>query len=181
MSRVVVLPYDPQWPKRFGALSARLAPALIGLESRLEHVGSTSVPGLAAKPIIDADVIVAAADVPAAIAALAPLGYAHRGELGILGRHAFTRPEGTFSHNLYVCVDGCESLHNHLALRDHLRAHPDDAATYGELKLALARRHPDDIDAYIEGKTAFIIGILSRQGMTGDALERITDANRKRS
>jgi GrpB-like predicted nucleotidyltransferase (UPF0157 family) len=179
VTRVVVLPYDPAWPARFDALAERLSPALAGLDARVEHVGSTSVPGLAAKPIIDADVIVAAADVPAAITALATLGYAHRGDLGVPGRHAFTRPEGTFAHNLYVCVDGCESLVNHLTLRDHLRAHPDDAAAYGALKLELARRHPDDIDAYIEGKTPFIVDILSRHGMSGDALERITDVNRR--
>ena len=160
------------------ALAARLAPALVALDARIEHVGSTSVPGLAAKPIIDADVIVTAADVPAAIAAIETLGYAHRGELGIQGRHAFIRPDGGFAHNLYVCEDGCEALTNHLVLRDHLRAHPADAATYGALKLELAAAHRHDIDAYIEGKTAFIVGVLSRGGMGGEALSRITDANK---
>ena len=115
----------------------------------------------------------------AAIKALAGLDYHHRGELGIEGRHAF-RYEGEEDlpvHNLYVCIQGAESLRNHLLLRDYLREHPDRAEAYGVLKQQLARKHPNDIDAYIEGKSAFILEILEEQGMDSESLAVIENAN----
>ncbi len=177
---IVVEPYNVVWPQWFGVLQARLAPFLEGIDHQIEHVGSTSVPGLAAKPIIDMDIIVAAGGLERAIAAVVSAGYTHRGELGIVGRHAFGNPDGEPlpAHHLYVCVEGADSLRNHLVLRDHLRANPDAVRRYGALKMRLARVHVDDIDAYVEGKTDFILGVLQGAGMSLGSLDDIRQANK---
>lgn len=175
---IVVSPYDPTWPQHFEQLRARVWPAVTPWAQSMEHVGSTSVPGLAAKPVIDADVIVADVDALArCIDALAPQGWTHLGERGIAGRHAFSRVPDLFPHNLYVCVAGSLGLRNHLILRDHLCAHPEDARAYGALKRALAEQ-TSDMDAYVEGKTAFIVAILRQYDVDADALGQVIDSNR---
>jgi GrpB-like predicted nucleotidyltransferase (UPF0157 family) len=137
---------------------------------------STSVPGLAAKPILDVDVVIESARaLPGAIAKLATVGYEHQGDLGIPGREAFRNPSRDVprdgsgrewpEHHLYVCAEDSRELARHVALRDHLRAHPAAAREYGDLKRSLARQHPTDIDSYIRGKTAFIEAILARCGL----------------
>ena len=172
--------YDPAWPAAFERLRAALWPSLADLALAIEHVGSTAVPGLAAKPIIDLDVVVRArADVPAAVARLVTLGYDHRGDLGIEGREAFRAPEGSPAHHLYVCRSDAASLANHLALRDHLRAHPERAGAYGALKRRLAQDFPYDIDAYGAGKTDFVLTILREVGFASEALGDIAHANRR--
>lgn len=129
----------------------------------LEHVGSTAVPGLAAKPVIDMDIIIPSRDVwPTIVRRLAGLGYEHRGEVGIADRDAFRAPGDQPSHHLYVCSSGSAALRNHIAFRDHLRGHPGDAAAYADLKLELADRFSDDRERYVEGKTAFVLSILAR-------------------
>jgi GrpB-like predicted nucleotidyltransferase (UPF0157 family) len=159
---VEIAEYDPAWPDRFRALADRAANALGGLALAVEHVGSTAVPGLAAKPVIDLDVIVRAGDVEHAVARLATLGYVHRGELGIPGRHAFRPPPGEPGHHLYVCVEGGTGLRDHLRFRDHLRAHPAAAAEYAALKRRLAEEHRDDREAYQRAKSAFIDDLTRR-------------------
>ncbi len=129
----------------------------------------------AVKPSI---VIPSSADVPLAVERLATLGYAHRGDLGIAGREAFTIPPGTIRHHLYVCWQGSTGLRNHLALRDYLRANPEEVRAYGELKKQLALEHPHDIDAYIRDKTDFIVGILERASLNTEQLESIRQANK---
>jgi GrpB-like predicted nucleotidyltransferase (UPF0157 family) len=125
---VVVVEYDPEWPRRFDDLRARIWPALAGVADRIEHVGSTSVPGLKAKPIIDMTIVVRQrADVPPVIERLATLGYHHLGNLDIEDLEAFARPAGLPRHRLYVCPDGTIGIVNQLAVRDYLRAHPDAA------------------------------------------------------
>jgi len=175
---IEVVAWDPAWAEAFEALRAVLADALGDVAQSIEHVGSTSVPGLHAKPIIDLDVIVRAERLGDAIEVLEGLGLTHRGDLGIEGRHAFTRLPGHMPHNLYVCIEGCDALTNHLKLRDHLEAHPAAVQAYGALKQKLAAAHPHDIDAYVEGKTEFILEILRREGMGGGALEDIERANK---
>src|SRR5271168_241502 len=101
---VIVVDYDLQWAEVFAELRSTLAAALGGLAVAIEHVGSTAVPGLPAKPIIDIDVVVPSpAKVPEAIARLATIGYVHQGDLGIAGREAFASPPNTPAHHLYVC------------------------------------------------------------------------------
>ena len=164
MPSVVVVPYDPSWPAAFATIRERIRPVLEGIAVAIEHVGSTAVPGLSAKPVIDIDVVVpdSAVAIRAAIDGLGTLGYEHRGNLGIEGREAFLQPAGLPRHHLYVCPEGNLGLRNHLVLRDHLRTHPDDAATYGVLKQELAAAFPDDIDSYVFHKTAFVLDVLRR-------------------
>ncbi len=145
----------------FARLRSWIEPALEGIASRIEHVGSTAVPGLAAKPIIDLDVVVpSVTDVPVAIERLASLGYVHEGDLGIAGREAFRAPAALPKHHLYVCVQGSPALANHLAVRDALRADPALAQEYGRLKRRLARAVGSDRARYVDGKTVFLRAIL---------------------
>ena len=158
---VVVVPYDPAWPAAFALVRDRIAPVLGELAVGIEHVGSTAVPGLDAKPIIDIDVVIRHADnLPDVVTRLATLGYTHIGDLGIIGREAFRATPELPRHHLYVCAAGSAALQAHLALRDALRADPEPAAAYAALKRELAQRYRDDRDSYAEGKSAFIDSVL---------------------
>jgi GrpB-like predicted nucleotidyltransferase (UPF0157 family) len=160
---VVVVPYDPAWPAAFALLRDRVAPVLGHLAAGIEHVGSTAVPGCDAKPVIDVDVVIRhAEDLPAVVERLGTLGYTHLGDLGIAGREAFRAPAEPQQpeHHLYVCAAGAAALQAHLTLRDALRADPQLAAAYGELKRELAERYRDDRDSYAEGKSAFVAAVL---------------------
>lgn len=159
---VHVAEYDPAWPEQFRHLARRAADALGGLAVTIEHVGSTSVPGLAAKPVIDLDVVVRREDVRRAIDRLAASGYVHRGEQGVPGREAFRAPPGDPKHHLYVCVPDSPGLRDHLLFRDYLRAHPQTAREYAALKRDLALRHRDDRGAYQDAKGAFIDAVARR-------------------
>jgi len=177
---VVVVDYDEEWPRRFDDLRARMWPIVADVAVRIEHVGSTSVPGLAAKPIIDITVVVAGrGDVLPTIERLATLGYRHRGNLGIDDREAFDHGSGLPRHNLYVCPEGTSGLVNQLAVREYLRAHPDVACRYGELKKRLASRFPHDVDSYVFGKTDFILDVLRHAGLTEEQVASIERVNRR--
>jgi len=160
-----VVEYDPSWPETFQRLGDQVALALGDLAIRIEHVGSTAVPGLAAKPVIDMDVVVASrAEVPAAIERLAPLGYLHQGDMGIAGREVFLAPWDAPRHHLYLCAADNLQLQLHLRLRDYLRTHPEAAQEYAALKRTLADRYEHDREAYTEAKTAMVEDLLSRAG-----------------
>lgn len=164
---VVVTAYDPGWPTRFAALQDRLESVLGELARRIEHVGSTSVPGLAAKPVIDLDVVVgSAADIPAAIAAVEQLGYRHEGNKGIPGREALRWPAGEQRHHVYICVEECQAFQDHLLFRDYLRAHPETAKAYAALKQSAVALHSADRDAYARAKAAFIEKITRQAAVT---------------
>lgn len=184
--QVVVVDYSPQWPLTFEQLRQLYEATLSGLITDIQHVGSTSVPGLAAKPVIDIDIIIDSShQLAPVIHKLAAIGYEHRGNQGIEGREAFKYHKGITGavlppHNLYVCIAGCTSLQNHLLLRNYLLANPAAVLQYAALKKQLAEKYPHDIDKYIEGKTAFIVGILARCGLGADALNRIAKANKAR-
>jgi GrpB-like predicted nucleotidyltransferase (UPF0157 family) len=159
---IVISEYDPRWPELFCELRDGLPAGLRMRAWSIEHVGSTAVPGLAAKPIIDIDVVVAdEADVAEAIAMLAAAGYPHKGDAGVPGRAAFDQPQHLPEHHLYVCVEGAGPLVAHLRLRDHLRANPDTAGEYAALKRGLAAAYGDDRAGYTEAKTAFIEAVLA--------------------
>ena len=172
---IKIVDYDPQWSLVFTELGRAIETTLGNLALSIEHVGSTSVPGLAAKPIIDLDVVIESnARLPDVIQSLAVLGYVHEGDLGIAGREAFARQgqdvprDGTgrtwLNHHLYVCVQDSSELKRHLAFRDYLRKNPDAVRAYSELKRQLAQRFPHDIDSYIEGKKTFVEESLKRAG-----------------
>jgi len=159
---VRVVEHDRQWSRLFVELSERVTAALGELALRVEHVGSTSVPGLAAKPVVDLDVVIPSrGDLPEAIHRLQALGYEHLGDLGITGREAFRRPPDTPRHNLYICARDSEELARHVRFRDYLRANPTEAERYAALKRNLAELHRFDIDAYCDAKTGFIESALS--------------------
>ena len=177
MSEVVVLDYDPGWPDVFEGLRSVIWPAVSDIAISIEHVGSTSVPGLAAKPVIDMDVVVAAADLAIGILRLEKLGYEHQGDLGIPGREAFRNPLDSPRHHLYLCPSSSPALANHIAIRDYLRANPSAASEYGELKRRLAEGFPSDIEGYVEAKTEFLVGVLRKVGFLDDALAEIERMN----
>jgi len=164
---IVIVPYDPAWPGIFARLRDEIVAVLGTTALRVEHVGSTSVLGLAAKPVIDIDAVIAAeADLPEAIRKLAAVGYAYEGERGIARRHAFAQPDGLPVHHLYVCDERSPELRRHLAFRDYLRANPTEAATYGALKKRLAAQFGSDRDGYTDAKSDFIAGVLAKSPPT---------------
>ena len=160
---IVVVAYDPEWPRHFDQIRAYVENAVGDHALDIEHVGSTAVPGLSAKPIIDVDVIVRPTEVAEAIRRLERTGYVHEGDLGIPGREAFTSPAGLPTHHLYVCPAGSPSLQAHLQFRNYLRAHPQAADEYAALKRTLAFQVGDDRDAYAAGKSAFVEAALRRR------------------
>jgi len=141
-----------------------MATARVAVEA-IEHVGSTSVPGLAAKPIIDCDIVVAEADVTAAASVLVSLGFTPLGELGIPLRWAFKEPARLSGTNTYVIVDGCLSLRNHLAVRDVLRADAALRDEYAAVKREAGVRAAN-IDEYGQAKSDMVQKILAAAGLT---------------
>jgi GrpB-like predicted nucleotidyltransferase (UPF0157 family) len=126
-------------------------------------VGSTAAPGLAAKPIVDIDVLLASETMlPAVIERLASLSYIHQGDLGIPEREAFLAPANDPPHHLYVCPPSSAEFRRHMAFRDYLRSHPRDAKIYGDLKIALAARFREDRSAYTTAKGEFVAELTRR-------------------
>ncbi len=157
----VVVPYDPRWPAQFESLRALADAALGGVLHVTEHVGSTAVPGLDAKPIIDIDVVVfSAGAVRPAIEALVQGGWEYEGDLGIAGREAFAPPGDVLYHHLYVVVQGNSAHRDHIDLRDFLRNNPAQAAAYVQRKHALAGLLRIDRAAYTVGKADLIADLL---------------------
>ncbi|MBQ4289375.1 MAG: GrpB family protein [Clostridia bacterium] len=165
---VIVLPYDEGWKQDFLKIKQELQDALGQLAIDIEHVGSTSVEGLSAKPIIDIDVVIEDNTVlKDAVAALGRAGYEHEGDLGIPGREAF-RYEGKEhlrTHHLYVCPKDSPELKRHVAFRDHLRSHPEAVKEYSRIKEEGAKLYPYDIDGYIEYKSPLINRIYKELGL----------------
>ena len=167
--KVVVLPYDEAWDSEFQMIRAELECALGDLAVGIEHVGSTSVRGMSAKPCIDVDVVIESSSLlDAVIARLADIGYIHEGDLGIKDREAFKYSDKPHlrSHHLYVCPAYSRELGRHIAFRDFLRANPTFRDMYGEVKSEGARLYPDDIDKYISHKSECIKRIYELLGIT---------------
>ncbi len=165
---VVVEPYNGQWKQDFIAIRDEIRAAMGDLVLRIEHVGSTSVEGLSAKPIIDIDVVIEdRSKLEAAVKALAAIGYEHEGDQGIPGREAFKYEgkEHLRKHHLYVCAQDSSELKRHVSFRDYLREHPEAVREYSRVKEEGAELFPYDIDSYIEHKTPFIQGIYARIGL----------------
>lgn len=166
--RVVVEAYDEAWEQNFISVKTELCEALGDLALRIEHVGSTSVRGLSAKPILDIDVVIRDYSLLGAVVrALEKIGYRHEGDLGIPGREAFKYEgkEHLKKHHLYVCPQDSAELRRHLAFRDYLRAHPEAVREYGRIKEEGAKLYPDDIDGYIAYKSPFIERIYKEIGL----------------
>lgn len=186
---ILVTEYSSAWPVQFRQLSDIyknfIGEYLIGIE----HVGSTAVPGLSAKPVLDIDLIVEDQRKLTQIAPiLESLGYEYAGEAGIPDRHAFIAKSSKTpninsgidwpKHHLYCCIEGSIGLRNHLILRDQLRKDPELATAYGKLKKSLAAQ-TTDIDKYVKGKTEFITAILGKSGLNEQDLRQIEHQNKK--
>ena len=157
--RIIVAPPDPAWPARYtveaGRVQAALAPILIDLH----HIGSTSIPGIFAKPVIDMLAEIHSPEAADGCAgAMRDLGYEIMGEFGIPGRRFFRKnnPEGVREFHVHAFRAGSPGVERHLAFRDYLRMHPEVARTYSELKQRLARENPDSMPAYTGGKHAYV-------------------------
>ena len=159
---VEVVEYDDRWPAIFLDESSRLLEACRAVPLSLEHIGSTAVPGLSAKPVLD---ILAGHPAPVpALEYVAPLeraGYEHRGDRGIAGHQFFRRGRPRAYHIHLVERDG-GLWRKYITFRDCLRANPLIAREYAELKQKLAARFPRDREAYIEGKAAFVADVIER-------------------
>lgn len=165
---IVVVPYDSNWKQQFEAIRAEIQDALGELALSIEHVGSTSVEGLSAKPIIDIDVVIEdESKLQAVIEKLAGIGYEHEGNLGIVGREAFgyTGKEHLQNHHLYVCTKDSPELMRHLAFRDYLRSHEEAVREYSRIKEEGAKFFPKDIDGYISYKTGWIENVYREIGL----------------
>ncbi len=164
---VLLVPYDTSWPTKFAGLRDEIAGACGDLLAGVEHIGSTSVPGLEAKPVIDImPVLHRFEDGPRCAPLLSALGYEYRGEFGIPGRHYFVKDRdaltGERTANVHMYEMGHDEYVAHLAFRDFLRAHGDWRDRYAALKRNLAKKFPDDVEAYAEAKTAFVKEVVER-------------------
>ena len=162
---IEVTDYDPRWPQWFEVRRTKVWPAVKDMAGRVDHVGSTAVPGLAAKPIIDMDIVAAApGDVPAVIERLARLGYRWRGDLGVEGRESFKPPAdpGLPRHHLYVVVENNRAHLDHWLLRDLLRDDETARDRYGALKRHNAQQANSDIDVHVAAKAHLVAELLTR-------------------
>lgn len=159
MSKVEVVPHDPWWRGAFEAEAKHVAVALGENVAAIHHIGSTAIPNIYAKPVVDLLVEVEDIDeVDGRSSAMESLGYEVMGEYGIHGRRYFRKdnPEGIRTHNIHAFEVGSAEVVRHLAFRDYMIAHPGDAQRYSELKRKLAEEHPQSMDGYMDGKDGFI-------------------------
>jgi len=156
--KVKVVPHDPRWREAFETESHRVTAALGSNTVAIHHIGSTAIPDIYAKPVIDMLVEVRDINnVDVRAAEMKSLGYEVMGEFGIPGRRYFRRyQKGCRTNQIHVFRAGSDQVIRHLAFRDYMRAHPEEAQLYGDLKRRLATLHPDDPEAYMDGKDAFI-------------------------
>ena len=162
MRDIVVVEYRSEWVENFTAESRRLSDSLASVLISIHHIGSTSVPGLAAKPIIDILAVVGSLkELDACNDAMMDLGYEPKGEFGIVGRRFFIKgSDACRTHHVHAYELGHHEVGEHLDFRDYLRVQPEQALRYAELKAKLAARYRNDIEAYIEGKELLIKEII---------------------
>lgn len=156
---VVVLPYDPKWKNDFEEIKQEIVSAIGDLIVGIEHVGSTSVEGLSAKPIIDIDVVISDYSVfDSIVSRLSDIGYTYEGDLGIKDREAFKYYDKPHlrKHHLYVCPQNSKELLRHITFRDFLRNNPEAVKKYSKVKENGAKLFPDNMDKYIEYKSPCI-------------------------
>ena len=166
--KVIVLPYAAAWESAFEAIRAEIQTALGDLMLGIEHVGSTSVKGMSAKPCIDIDVVIRDYSVfDAVVQKLDAIGYIHEGDLGIKDREAFKYADKPhlMTHHLYVCPRNSEELHRHIVFRDFLRENPEAVKKYSRVKETAAKLFPDSIDQYIEYKSPCIEELYRECGL----------------
>ena len=167
-ARVTVLPYQAEWKTAFEKIKTEIEYALGDLALAVEHVGSTSVEGMSAKPCIDLDVVIKDRDVlDAVVGKLEAIGYIYEGDLGIRDREAFkyTDKPHLMPHHLYVCPADSRELYRHLTFRNFLRQNPDAVKKYSAVKEKAAALYPDSIEKYMEYKSSCIRELYQTCGL----------------
>jgi GrpB-like predicted nucleotidyltransferase (UPF0157 family) len=160
--RIVIVDYDPEWPLRFAVERDRLREALGEGADRIDHVGSTSIPAMAAKPIIDIQVSVASFEPPETYEEpLRRLGYEFRPDDEPAHRFFKFLSDGSTVFHVHVCETGKQWESDHLLFREFLKAHPILAEKYAEMKREKAIRFPDDREGYVDAKAPHIEGIMN--------------------
>ena len=161
---VVVEKWNPKWKDEFERIADSLGEDVIYNSIKIEHVGSTSVEGLSAKPIIDLDIVIENDKFEIIKRLLKDKGYKHEGDLGIEGREAFSYSgkEELMTHHLYVCPQDSKELFKHITFRNFLKNNPALASEYSKVKEKAAVLYPDDIDKYMEFKSEIIERIYKR-------------------
>ncbi|PEP25904.1 GrpB family protein [Bacillus wiedmannii] len=168
--RITIEEYNIKWESKFNKLQSLINNVIKELVLSIEHVGSTSVKGLASKPILDIDIVIEEYEIfPEVVKRLETIGYYHQADWSFKGREAFGRKDAFvpwngestvwMEHHLYVCDKNSEELRRHIVFRDYLREHEDVAVEYGRLKKELARESKNR-SSYSEGKAVFITSIL---------------------
>lgn len=185
----LIKPYNPAWKNEFEKLKNVFEAALLGFDIGIQHVGSTSIPALCAKPVLDIDIILADKILLNDVAArLEKLGYINRGEQGITGRFAF-RQKTVYTpvtstqqiwqeHHLYVCFADSLALKNHLLFRDALLEDKFLVSRYAGLKMELVNQKDMTREEYTKQKTEFIISVLISRGLEASELQEIRNANK---
>lgn len=165
---IVLVPYDPRWADEFERESALVKVALGDVLVELHHIGSTAIPGIVAKPVIDMLAVVTDVALLDTKPWLEHLAYEAMGEFGIRGRRYFrkTSAQGVRTHQIHSYTVGSAEIARHLAFRDYLRSNPNEAQQYARLKKDLAQRFGTDIEDYADAKTEFIREI-ERRAMFG--------------
>ncbi|MEG0751581.1 MAG: GrpB family protein [Oscillospiraceae bacterium] len=167
---IVVVPYNSTWANEFIKIKEHVAPVIVNSILAIEHVGSTSVKGLAAKPIIDIDIIIKDYSCFDAVRqGLESIGYYYEGDWGIKDREAFAYNDGIKSnfmtHHLYVCPQNSTEFKRHITFRNHLRENIEDRNKYSAIKTEAAKKYPKDIEKYLDMKGMVISEIYNRCGL----------------
>lgn len=164
---VRLVAYNPEWKDFYQSEKTTLQTALGSYILDIQHVGSTSIPGMVAKPIIDIAVAVHDfEEAKACIPLVESVGYEYRGEFGLPRRHYFVRGEPRLFH-LHMSEITSLEWQNTLLFRDYLIQHPEAAVQYAQLKRRLAEQFPHDREAYLDGKSAFVEGVIRSARSSG--------------
>lgn len=159
MKKVEVVPHNPRWRTVFETEAKQIATIMGENVIAIHHIGSTAIPNIYAKPVIDLLIEVKdITQVDKQTSAMESLGYEVKGEFGISGRRYFRKDnqKGIRTHQIHVFETGSAQIERHLAFRDYMLAHPANAQKYSALKRKLAEEHPHNIDGYMDGKDGFI-------------------------
>ena len=157
MRQVIVTPYQSSWPDAFQQEKEQLETIFGDRLLAVHHIGSTSVPGLSAKPILDILPVVDSLDgIEAFDAAMEQIGYEAKGEFGMSGRRYYRKGGDNRTHHIHLYADGNPEIMRHVVFRDYLRQQPEEVEAYSTIKERLAHQYPQDISAYIAGKDSFV-------------------------
>jgi len=175
---VIIAPYDPEWPRLFAQLGARLREALGPVALRIDHIGSTSVPGMAAKPVIDVQISVASFEpLEAFKTPLEGLGFVHRADNPELTKRYFREMPGQRRTHIHVRLAGSWSEQFALLFRDYMRTHDEDCRRYEGIKRQLAEQYGDDRQGYTEAKEPYLWEIMKKADRWAQETGRVPGAS----